>query len=54
MLHGKNDFAEISKNLPLNTDKIILSDYQNNYTEKKSLIIIIKMIVTNILKVMFW
>jgi len=28
--HGKNDFAEISKNLSL---KIILLDYQNNYMQ---------------------
>jgi len=31
---NKNDFAEVSKNLDINTDlKIILLDCQNNYIE---------------------
>jgi len=32
ILHGKNGFAEVSKNLAINL-KIILSDHQNNYAE---------------------
>jgi len=36
VIHGKNDFAIVFKNL--DTDlKIILLDYQNNYVEKSSL-----------------
>jgi len=34
----KNDFPKVSKNLAMDTDlKIILLNYQNNYTERSSI-----------------
>jgi len=35
-IHRKNDFAEVSKNLDI--DLKIISDYQNNYVRKSSII----------------
>jgi len=38
-MHGKNDFAEMSKNnLKLDIDLKIILDQQNNYVEKLSMI----------------
>jgi len=37
-VHEKNTFVEVSKNLGIDTDlKIILSDCQNNYIERSSI-----------------